>query len=534
MYKLKSVFSGLRRHRRRNIISCLLLAAVLSVAFCGFFYRRYAQTQRLAVETRYANRCRLAFRDELQYSPEHPKMSALDVRLNGTSSTDGVPDIFFDPEAMAAYDHPYPATAALFDALGDLPGCRGSALAYAETAYGFAEDLPADIRGALNGYYGRMGNAAAPAKLLTEHIVVGGDLAAFTGIAREISSLGLYDFHLTEGAEPGRGECVVTDFYAKVYSKGIGDRVTLCGVTGNPVAELKISGIYSLYYTERFEFADPDVPRSGRHLTGADFYGDFLGRPDTGTPFDRLCEDLDAQEYIRTHYRDSYYYISEAMLGVIHTDFETAYTLYGTPETDPDFAARHHINNFFAVYDLDGSTAPEAFADAARNLLPADWQADWRAAFTAYPFSNSLNDFRIHPDNLLAAADTMLRVSLSLTVLLFCIVTIVLIRENGREIGTYLSLGIAERDIVLKTAGENTVLMLVSLLLAAVCGGPVHRLLSKGYLYLEMNAVRYGPTVSGLVFAVCATAGCFAATALLTSLYIRIHSPIRLIRRDEA
>ena len=34
MFKLKSVFSGLRRHRRRNIISCLLLAAVLSVAFC--------------------------------------------------------------------------------------------------------------------------------------------------------------------------------------------------------------------------------------------------------------------------------------------------------------------------------------------------------------------------------------------------------------------------------------------------------------------------------------------------------------------
>ena len=65
MYKQKSVFSGLRRHRRRNIISCLLLAAVLSVAFCGFFYRRYAQTQRAAVEARYANRCRLAFRDEL-------------------------------------------------------------------------------------------------------------------------------------------------------------------------------------------------------------------------------------------------------------------------------------------------------------------------------------------------------------------------------------------------------------------------------------------------------------------------------------
>ena len=49
-----------------------------------------------------------------------------------------------------------------------------------------------------------------------------------------------------------------------------------------------------------------------------------------------------------------------------------------------------------------------------------------------------------------------------------------------------------------------------------------------------MNAVRYGPTVGGIVFAVCATAVCFAVTALLTIFYIHINSPIRLIRRDEA
>ena len=49
MYKLKMILSGLIRHRRRNIISCLLLAAVLSVAFCGFFYKSYALKQRIGV-----------------------------------------------------------------------------------------------------------------------------------------------------------------------------------------------------------------------------------------------------------------------------------------------------------------------------------------------------------------------------------------------------------------------------------------------------------------------------------------------------
>ncbi|MBO7404306.1 MAG: hypothetical protein J6V24_05030, partial [Clostridia bacterium] len=234
--------------------------------------------------------------------------------------------------------------------------------------------------------------------------------------------------------------------------------------------------------------------------------------------------------YVQTHYRDAYYYVSEAMLGVIHTDFETAYTLFGTPETDADFAARHHINNFFAYFDLKDDASPEAFEEAVRSMLPEDW----RAEFTVYPFANSYENFIRNPNFLLETADAMIRISAALTAILFCIVTIVLIRENGREIGTYLSLGIPERDIVMKTAGENTILVAISLL-AAACGSVfVNRLLSKGYTYLETNAVRYGPTVGGLVFAVCTVVICFAVTALLTSLYIRIHSPIRLIRRDEA
>ena len=84
------------------------------------------------------------------------------------------------------------------------------------------------------------------------------------------------------------------------------------------------------------------------------------------------------------------------------------------------------------------------------------------------------------------------------------------------------------------TAAENTVLAALSLLLGAVCGMPVHRVLSKGYTYLELNEARYAPTVGGLVFALCASLICFAGTAILTALYIRVHSPIRLIRQDEA
>ena len=90
MYKLQTTMLSIRRHKRRYLISCLLLTSVISVIFCGCFYRNYSQAEYSRVSERYTGRCRIAFRDELQYHPEYPHHSALDARLNGTSATDGV------------------------------------------------------------------------------------------------------------------------------------------------------------------------------------------------------------------------------------------------------------------------------------------------------------------------------------------------------------------------------------------------------------------------------------------------------------
>lgn len=84
MYKLTMVLNGIYRHKRRNIVSCLLLIAVLSVTFCGFFYKSFAEEQKKSVAERYENRYRVAFQNELQFDSAHPKLSALDARLNGT------------------------------------------------------------------------------------------------------------------------------------------------------------------------------------------------------------------------------------------------------------------------------------------------------------------------------------------------------------------------------------------------------------------------------------------------------------------
>ncbi|MBE6726936.1 MAG: hypothetical protein E7576_17380 [Ruminococcaceae bacterium] len=541
MFRVKEILFGFFRHGRRNILSCLLLAAVLSVAFCGLCFRSFALSERRAVSERYGGRVRLAFRNELQYDPAHPRFSALDVRLNGTSQTDGVPAVFFDPEAMAAYDHPYPASAELFDALGALPQCRDSAVAYAETAYGFSEDVPPDVQSVLNVLYGGMG--AVPTKIMTEHIVVGGDLGAFTGIAREISSKGQYAFLLEEGAEPepGKGECVITDFYARVYGIGVGDSLTLYAASGEELCTLTVSGICGVCVSEFYEAADPDAVRRGlrgggvKRVTGSDPIGDFGGRPDVGTPFDRLCEDPEGQEMMRTLDRDAYWVVSEAMLGVIHTDFETAYNLYGTPGalgTGGDSEDRHHINRFFACFDLEGPESAEAFGRAALNLLPESW----RDEFAVYPFENSRALFVRPPETLLATAETMVRLAGSLTALFILLAAAVLIRENGREIGICLGVGLSERDVAGRMAGECAVLMALSLLAASFCDPLVRRFLARGYPYLETVGPIPAVNVFGggtLLFGLAAAAFGVGLTAALTSLYIRVRSPIRLIRQGE-
>ena len=213
MYKLKTILLSIYRHKRRNIISCLLLFSVMSVVFCSFFYQNYAKEECENVSDRYTDRCYISFRDELQYNPEYPHHSALDIRLNGTSSTDGVPDVFFDANIMEEYNHPYPASLELFQNLGNSEYCAHYEIAYADNAYGFAEVLPDWMQENLNKIYSSHGDIAAPDKILTEHIVVGGSMEAFTGIAREATSGYLYDFILQEGSEePGPGECVITDF----------------------------------------------------------------------------------------------------------------------------------------------------------------------------------------------------------------------------------------------------------------------------------------------------------------------------------
>ncbi len=526
MYRLKTVFLSVYRHKRRNILSCFLLLTAMSVVFCGCFYREYARTEAETVGNKYRNRCYISFRNELQYAPEYPHFSALDARLNGTSRTDGVPDVFFDAEAMAEYDHPYPAELEHFQTLGNSGECEDYKIAYAGNAYGFAEELPEQILESLEAVYSSQGDGNSPGKILTEHIMVGGSLDAFTGIARETSSGDLYDFILLEGSEePGRGECVITDFYADLYRKTVGDSIVLQDIYGDPLIELTVVGIYGLYATEYYEHVNPQIPRSGRKLTGTDLMRDYSGSPDVGTPFDRLGEDTEAKKCSQEHYFGEYFRVDSAMIGLIHTDLETAYDLYGAADDD---GAGRHFNHFFAYYDLKDGADPAEFEKEMKRIFPEQF----REEFTVYAFENSHDLFVRAPQELFSAAKELLHVSGWITVLLLGIVMCVSVRENGKETGIYLSLGISEKDIVWKTALENTLITALAAGTAAFCGRFVHAFLADSYTYLQLSEAEYSLTGESFLFAGAGLAVNFLMAIVFMYVYIHVHSPLRLMRRE--
>lgn len=527
MYKLQTILNDLLRHRRRFIISCLLLTSCVSLIFCGFFHKNYAAQEIAAVEQRYADRYYIAFRDELQYDPNHPSYSEGEIRLNGTSTTDGIPDVFFNDDKMKKYDHPYSVTLEHYGTLGTSELCDSYKIAYADNAYGFAEELPEWMQENLDAIYSANGTTKSKDKILTEHIVVGGDLNAFTAIARENSS-DLYDFILIEGKEPKAGECVITSFYADIYNKSVGNTITLFDIYGQPLVNLTISGIYDLYLVSRYEYADPNIPETCRKLTGSSLMYDYSGNPDIGTPYDRIGEDMDAWEYSQANYFNEYFRVSEAMIALIHTDLETAYYLYGTPETDRDFEERHHFNNYFAYFEMKPGFSGADLENEMVSVFPEVFKEE----FTVYPFDRSLAEFKQLPQGLDVTADTLLKFSIPLGIVVVLIVFISLTWENSKEIGIYLSVGVSEKDIVYKLSIENTILTIISVLAASLCGRFVHNALSVNYIYLELMRPQYAVTGSGMLFSLLLIIGVFLLSALFTLMYIHINTPIRLIRQE--
>ena len=260
-----------------------------------------------------------------------------------------------------------------------------------------------------------------------------------------------------------------------------------------------------------------------------DLTADFTGSPDLGTPFDRLGENTEDQNYSQEHYFGEYFRIERAMIGLIHTDLETAYHLYGTPETDPEFKERHHFNNYFAYYNLKDAGDRAAFEQEMKTIFPDDF----REEFTVYTFDNSFQAFSEIPKNLLDTADLLLAVSILLTGILMLVSAVVLVRENGREIGIYLSLGISEGDILCKSALENTIVSGAAVLLAAFAGRFVHTLLSNGYTYLEMSGVQYSLKAESIFLAGIVLIINYILTSVITRIYICVHSPVKLMRQED-
>ena len=86
--------------------------------------------------------------------------------------------------------------------------------------------------------------------------------------------------------------------------------------------------------------------------------------------------------------------------------------------------------------------------------------------------------------------------------------------------------------MILRCTAENTVVMALALVLGALGGSGIHRLWMRDYPYLQISEVVYTVPETGWLFALLMLAAEILLTAGLTALYIRIRTPIRLIRQE--
>ena len=73
---------------------------------------------------------------------------------------------------------------------------------------------------------------------------------------------------------------------------------------------------------------------------------------------------------------------------------------------------------------------------------------------------------------------------------------------------------------------------MLSLFMACGGGGLVFRLLLRDSPHMQLAGLTYRMVPSAWWFALCMVAVGMILTAVMTVLYIRVHSPIRLIRQE--
>lgn len=503
LYLIIRSAKNLIRHRRRTIVTALLLTAALSVVVCQLFLREQYGGQIENLRETYGNRTLIAFRDELQYEG-NPSNHAGNPYYEDYS---GNRTYTFDAEAMAAYNHPYPMTPEMYEEIADVPYVSDASLAYMVRTYRLSDTVPAGLAGFVQSEFGETYDGA-----VIGCTIVGGSREEFERTVTEQNGRGVWSYRLVSGRYPeADGECAMTSYAASLFGKTVGDTIELYDIGGEVRAVLTITGLTALDFADCFRTS----PANPRELTDMTFdLEDLFSLP--GTPFDRMWEDPDDTELLKAQYPDTIK-CYKTLFGAVFTTFDTAYAL----------DEEHHFNNFAFSCTVEEEHTEE-WIEHIRSVLP-DAYAD---EFTAYSFSHTLEKRAEMPSVILGSAEKILLPALLITCGLLFLTVLLSLRERKQETGILCSLGIPAVHIHLTYALEHAFLGLLCSLASAAGAFLPFRLSEMNSAYLTSDALTYRVPLLWLPLTAGVVCAAFVFGFVLSAIRIRKDSPLKLLRRE--
>ena len=511
MFTLLNALRGVMRHKRRGIISCLLIFVALSVVISVFYVKTYYNNLICSVADEFSSKVYMTFRTDLQYDNNKER----GFRHIKYSSIGG--DLEEALAYMSQYDHPYPFTREQFDSAAEAEYVEDYSLSYMTHGYRFDSTNEEHYQSMYDMGVSRDREYTG---ISTVFSIAGGDMNDICTFFSEQSGSRRWRYGMIEGEKPAAGECVITQYAAEEFGKKVGDMFELYDVYGNYVTSLKISGIMMMYAVETiYDHENELVP-----LNSLGTLQNYQFFPRYGTPYDRVFPD---KEYILLkELNEGNLFVTSSFLYLINTDFDTAYYLWGDEETDPDFENRHHFNNYMATYQLSSPEDIEPFEAYIRETIDSEYIDE----FEVTPYNATLYKKTLQPGEMIEAVQTAVPYGLGFTLFIMLITSLVSIRERGYEIGVMYSQGIKIRQIIVQYALENTILVGVSALLSAIGAYPMLYLVKMSYNYMSYEDFVYYVPVEWIFVVLLSAAAAFLLSAVITSVYLLFNNPAKILR----
>lgn len=505
MYMVQDAFHNLVRHKKRYITTGVLLLAAFSVLVCAIFhYRTFDGMIENYKETLLPYQY-IKFRDELHFLGSSAR--AYNEHFNHTWDENGI--IWFDSEAMAVYNHPYPFTREMLDAVAKAGEVESHELVYIETGYR-ATDTPEEL----------LAQGMTREKAVVEHYIVGGNRNHFMGFAASDYDK-IYWASLTSGREPEDGECLISAYYAEKYNLSIGDTLTLYDDSLHTVtAELTVSGMVGIFYLQH-----PYTKQNLGEIEDFYFKGGIFSLG--GTPFDRIG----VYDPVVMKQSNEYCSLGGSFLNVVFTTFDTAYYLHGDETADTEFTERHHFNKYLANYKLKEGVDAEAFAETAVSILSE--YTPYAEEFTVSgSFAGMYDKLEGAVSYHWKSAKTCMAVGAGMAGIILLLALITNIRERKGEIGVLYSLGVSEANVSVLFGLESAMISGISAVAAQLGSYLMHLFTMFDSNYIRQLEMMYQLTGWGIAVIPMAAAAGFGIGWICAAVYLQVKSPVEFLKME--